>query len=90
LAIDATSAFGWKEALSVLSLGSIGMIVTQGGIGAYPLLVQKTMMIYGVSESVGIAFGWMLWIVQFLLVIIFGGISLILFPFLNRKKIDRA
>jgi glycosyltransferase 2 family protein len=90
LAIDATSAFGWKEALSVLSLGSIGMIVTQGGIGAYPLLVQKTMMIYGVSESVGIAFGWMLWIVQFLLVIVFGGISLILFPFINRKKIDRA
>jgi uncharacterized protein (TIRG00374 family) len=90
LAIDATSSLAWKPALSVLSLGSIGMIVTQGGIGAYPLLVQETMVLYGVSESVGIAFGWMLWIVQFLLVVVFGGISLLLFPLLNRKKMSHA
>jgi uncharacterized membrane protein YbhN (UPF0104 family) len=85
-AMAATSVYGWLPSFSVLSLGSVGMIVTPGGIGAYPILVQQTMSLYGLSESVGNAFGWILWLAQFLLVIIVGVASLLLLPVLNRKK----
>jgi hypothetical protein len=67
-------------------MGSIGMIGTQGGIGLYPILVQKTMMLYGLGENMAKAFGWLLWLVQFFMVLLFGSLSLALFPALNRKK----
>jgi glycosyltransferase 2 family protein len=85
-ALESTSQYGWLTAFSVLSLGSIGMIVTQGGIGAYPLLVQETMVLYGLSENIGRAFGWVLWLAQFFLILISGGIALLLLPIVNRKK----
>ncbi len=87
-AMSETSIYGIKESLSVLCMGSIGMIATQGGVGAYPLLVQETMMLYGLTENMGKAFGWLLWLVQFFMVIIFGAISLFLLPVINRKKAD--
>jgi len=85
-AMQETSLFGMKTSLSVLSLGSIGMIVTQGGIGAYPLLVQETMSLYGLGENLGKAFGWLLWLVQFFQILICGFIGLALLPYLNKQK----
>jgi glycosyltransferase 2 family protein len=85
-AMKETGIYGMKESFSVLSMGSIGMIGTQGGIGLYPFLVQKTMMLYGLEENLAKAFGWLLWLVQFFMVLIFGSISLALLPTLNRKK----
>src|SRR5215510_13832439 len=55
-------------ALVVLIFGSIGMIVTQGGIGAYPVLVGSVLTRYGLDEPSGLAFGWVSWIVQTLIV----------------------
>ncbi len=88
VAMKETSVYGIKESLSVLCMGSIGMIATQGGVGAYPLLVQETMMLYGLTENMGKAFGWLLWLVQFFMVIFFGVLSLILLPVVNRKKVS--
>lgn len=87
-AMKETSMYGIKQSLSVLCMGSIGMIATQGGVGAYPLLVQETMMLYGLTENMGKAFGWLLWLGQFFMVIFFGALSLILLPLVNRKKQD--
>lgn len=86
-AMEQTSLYGIKESLSVLSMGSVGMIATQGGIGAYPLLVQETLMLYGLTENLGKAFGWLLWLVQFLMVIVFGFLSLGVLPVINRNKL---
>jgi glycosyltransferase 2 family protein len=85
-AMKETNVYGIKESFSVLSMGSIGMIGTQGGIGLYPILVQKTMMLYGLGENLAKAFGWLLWLVQFFMVLVFGSISLVLLPAINRKK----
>ncbi len=85
-AMEETAVYGTKTSLSVLSLGSIGMIVTQGGIGAYPLLVQETMSLYGLNENLGKAFGWLLWLVQFFQILICGFIAMLLLPYLNKTK----
>lgn len=88
-AMTETSGYGVKESLSVLCMGSIGMIITPGGIGAYQFFVQETMMLYGLSETMGTAFGWLLWLVQFFMIVFFGGLSLILLPIINRKKDEK-
>lgn len=85
-AMKETSVYGVRESFSVLCMGSIGMIGTPGGIGLYPFLVQKTMMLYGLGENMSKAFGWLLWTVQFFMVLLFGALSLAILPAINRKK----
>ncbi|HJT73316.1 MAG TPA: hypothetical protein VJ720_04835, partial [Chitinophaga sp.] len=82
--MEETSNLGIKAALAVLGFGSIGMIVTQGGIGAYQILVQQTLVLYGVEATTGYAFGWIVWLAQTLLVIVVGLGSLIALPLINR------
>jgi hypothetical protein len=62
------------------------MIITQGGIGAYQLAIQKTLTLYGISEVNGLAYGWLLWAVQTVMVLVVGLICLFLLPIFNRKK----
>jgi hypothetical protein len=61
------------------------MIATQGGIGAYQLAVQKTLLLYGITAVTGLAFGWVLWGAQTAIVIIAGVVSLLILPFINKK-----
>lgn len=84
--LDETSHLGFKAAMAVLGFGSIGMIVTQGGIGAYQVLVQQTLLLYGIHATTGYAFGWILWLAQTLLVMVVGFLSLILLPVLNNSR----
>jgi glycosyltransferase 2 family protein len=84
---ETSQQVGVDQGFAVLSAGSIGMTIMPGGIGAYPLLIGKTMEIYGLSESISIAFGWILWVVQTGIILLVGIISLVLLPNLNKKKI---
>lgn len=87
-AISATRHLSLVDALSVLAMGSVGMIVSPGGIGAYALLVQKTVAFYDVpSLPYGQALGWLLWFGQFLSFILFGVASFILLPRINKQKV---
>ena len=85
--LEETSGLGIAAAFSVLVMGSIGMIMSPGGIGAYPWLIQQTTQLYGIeAEPYGQALGWLLWLGQFIIFIIFGALSFILLPVLNKKK----
>jgi uncharacterized protein (TIRG00374 family) len=85
-ALKETEMFGLKESLSVLSTGSIALIIpTPGGIGFYPIFVQQTMVLYGIRENIGFAFGGLLWSVQFFQMLLSGFVALILLPYFNKK-----
>lgn len=75
---------GLSTALVVLVFGSIGMIVTQGGIGAYTYLIAEILLFYGIAKSAGVAFGWLSWSVQTGIILLAGIFSLILLPVVNR------
>jgi glycosyltransferase 2 family protein len=82
-----TQHLGIAEACAVLVMGSIGMILSPGGIGAYPLFIQQTVALYGIEpDPYGLALGWLLWLGQFIIFIVFGALSFILLPALNRKR----
>lgn len=86
-ALQETQQYGIKEAFSVLSAGSVGVIVTPGGIGAYALLIQKTMELYGLEPGIALAFGWILWLVQTLIILIGGIFSFVAIPYFNKKEV---
>ncbi len=88
-ALQETSHFGIREAFSILSAGSIGMIVTPGGIGAYAFLLQKTMHLYGLQEGIALAFGWLLWLAQTAVVVVGGFFSFLAIPWYNKKRNNR-
>lgn len=85
-ALPDISKVSMASSLSMLSTGSIAMILTPSGIGAYPLFIQETLLLYGVKSSLGLAFGWLMWTVQFFIILFSGFIALGLFPTLNKKK----
>lgn len=85
-AMDAVGHLGLAPSFTILTFGSLAMIVTQGGIGAYQLAIQKTLTLYGVSEVNGLAFGWLLWLVQTIMVLGVGFLCLMALPWYNRKK----
>ena len=85
-ALQQTQQYGVKEAFTVLSAGSIGMVVTPGGIGGYPLLVEKTMILYGLQVEIATAFGWLLWIAQTLIILLGGTVSFALLPWYNKRR----
>jgi hypothetical protein len=85
-AFPAVQHLGWSASLSILVFGSLGMIATQGGIGAYQFAVQKTLILYGISAVAGLAFGWVLWAAQTAFVLFTGLLSLIIIPLFNRTK----
>lgn len=87
-ALKETSDLGFPGGLATLSVGSVGMIVTPGGIGAYPLLVSELMGLYGLdSATVGIALGWLLWTAQTLIIVVGGVICFSLLSAFNKNRV---
>ena len=65
---------------------SFSIAATNGGIGSYPLAIFAAFSIFGIAEEPSIAFGWIMWASQTLMIILFGGLSLIYLPIYNRKN----
>lgn len=85
-AMEGTSGLGLNAACSVLTLATLAMIASPGGIGFFPIFVMNTLTIYGIAGSLGKAFGWLIWGVSTGIIIIVGFICLIVLPYLNRNK----
>ncbi|MGB5417400.1 lysylphosphatidylglycerol synthase transmembrane domain-containing protein [Algibacter sp.] len=66
---------------------SFSIAATNGGIGSYPeAIVLVFTSLFFIPEDPSRAFGWIIWSSQTLLIIVFGGLSLIYLPIFNRKK----
>lgn len=72
--------------MAAFIVGSFAISTTNGGIGVYPLAMGAVLLLFGVNQQAGEAFGWIVWGSQTLLVIILGGFSLLFLPVFNQKK----
>ena len=68
------------------TLAALSIMFSNGGIGIYPLAVEESLGWYGIQSTTGLAFGWVSWLSQTMMVVIFGGLSLFVLPFINRKS----
>jgi len=85
-ALTATSSLGIGAAFSILSLVTLAMIVSPGGLGAFPVAVQQVLLIYHVDN---ISFGWLMWGVSTGIVIVVGIICFGLFIYQNKNKNEK-
>lgn len=89
-ALPATQHLTPLAALVVLVWGSLGMIITPGGIGMYTLLVAQILAVYAIADIPAQAFGWIAWAVQTVLIIVLGIASMIIIHPYNRRKDAKA
>lgn len=85
-ALDSTVHLGIKAACSVLSLSTLAMIVTPGGLGSFPIFVSQTLAIYAIEISQGEAYGWLIWGVSTTMIIVVGVIAALMLPYINKFK----
>lgn len=85
-ALPETSGISLGVTMVAFVVGSLAISFTNGGIGAFPLLIAKILALYGISLTAGTAFGWILWTTQTVLIIVLGGLSFLLLPIVNKEK----
>ena len=86
-ALKETQHLGLAGGLSALAVGTVGIILTPNGIGAYPLLIAQLLGLYGLNpNTTGNASGWLMWSAQTFIILIGGVICFILISKYNRNK----
>jgi len=83
--ISGTELLDFKSLLISFIFGAISITTTNGGIGVYPLSISMALSFYGLPLETSLAFGWILWTSQTIIVIIFGLVSFVLLPIINNK-----
>ena len=84
-ALPETQNIGFDVVIMGFIFGTLAVGFTNGGLGAYPLAIALIFSLFGISDDIGIAFGWLVWTSQTLLTILLGLISYLLLPVLNKK-----
>ena len=67
-------------------VGGLSMALTNGGLGTYPVFVAGALVLYKIDMNPALAFGWIMWTAQTIMVILFGGLSFLMLPIYNKGK----
>ncbi len=82
-----TSHLRLDAGLSVLTIGSVGVTIpTPGGLGSFHALVSETLQLYGVEAEPALAYAVIVWMAQFVMILLTGIFALYYFFSLNRTK----
>jgi uncharacterized protein (TIRG00374 family) len=84
--VPETADLALSEVMVAFVFGAFAMATTNAGVGLFPILVSKALALFGISTVSGDAFGWIMWIAQTLMNVVFGAISFLLLPLLNRNR----
>ncbi len=84
--ITETASLGMNAMIPAFVIGGLSISATNGGIGIYPYSVSLVLVAYGVSNESSLAFGWIIWTCQTLMVVTFGAMAFFALPLVNRQK----
>lgn len=84
-ALPETSNLGQTTCLTIMLFGTLGVVFSPGGLGAYQLIVSGILVYYGIDAVPALALPWLVWTASFVMITFFGLLSLILLPILNKK-----
>lgn len=85
-AVDDLHNVSFAALLIAFIAGSFTIAATNGGIFVFPLAIAAAFSIFDIPEHPSIAFGWIMWTSQTLMVIILGSLSFLFLPIYNRSK----
>lgn len=86
LALPETADASIGAVLASFVMASFSIVLVQGGIGVYPVAVAQTLIVYGIPYESGFAMGWIIWVAQTIMIVLFGVVSLVLMPMVNSAK----
>jgi len=82
-ALPETCQASMSAVLAAFVMASFSIVLVQGGIGVYPVAVAQTLVLYSIPYEAGFAMGWIIWVAQTIMIVVFGVVSLVLMPLLN-------
>ncbi len=85
-ALNETSTIAFSTLIITFVVGSFSFAFTNSGFGSYPFFVAGILAIFSISETVGTAFGWIVWTSSIASIVFFGVLSLLILPFYNKEK----
>ena len=85
LALPETSGLSFSVLIPAFVAGGFAMSATNGGIGLYPIAVAAALQAFAIPNPQALAFGWVMWTGQTLMVVVFGSLSFLLLPVLYKK-----
>ena len=85
-AIKETAGIPFAAILIGFISGSFSIAATNGGVGSYPVAIFLAFSIFGIAEDASMAFGWIMWSAQTLMVVVLGGLSLLFLPIFNKNR----
>lgn len=86
LAVQDLNGISIGALLIAFIAGSFTIAATNGGIFVYPLAIAAAFSLFDIPENPSVAFGWIIWSSQTIMIIIFGSLSFLLLPVYNRIK----
>lgn len=85
-ALAETSSISIGTLIITFVIGSFSFAFTNSGFGSYPFFVAGILAVYGIAETTGTAFGWIVWTSNIASIVLFGALSFFMLPLYNRKK----
>jgi len=85
-ALEETSNISIGVLIITFVVGSFAFAFTNSGFGSYPFFVAGILAVFGVAETAGTAFGWIVWTSNIASIIFFGCLSLLFLPFYNKNR----
>jgi len=84
-ALPETSYIPLSAIIPAFIAGGFAMSATNGGIGLYPLAVAAVLQAFLIPYPQALAFGWIMWTGQTVMVVLFGSLSFLLLPIVSKK-----
>ena len=84
--IPETASLGLECLIAAFVVGALAISATNGGVGIYPFSVSLVLIAYGISKESSLAFGWIMWTSQTVMVVLFGSLAFFALPLVNRSK----
>ena len=85
LALPETSGLTFSALIPAFVAGGFAMSASNGGIGLYPIAVAAVLQAFAIPNPQALAFGWVMWTGQTVMVVVFGSLSFLLLPVLSKK-----
>ena len=84
--IPETISLEMNAIIPAFVVGGLSISATNGGVGIYPYSVSLVLIAFGISKESSLAFGWISWTCQTLMLVIFGAMAFFALPLVNRQK----
>lgn len=85
-ALKETAGISFSTLIITFVIGSFSFAFTNSGFGTYPFFVASILAIFSIPETVGTAFGWIVWTTSIASIVLFGGLSFLILPLYNKNK----